>query len=114
MTLGIRLRKLREDRGLYIRQVADSLGVAVSTIAGYEKYDKNPNNKMLKKLADFYGVSVDYLLGQDNTINELEQDFPEGIQVLRRASKELTPKARAKMIKLMNAFLEEEDGEDEE
>ena len=109
MTLGKRLKNLRMERGLYQKHISDLLGIGISTISAYERNDKKPKQESLIKLADYYGVTVDYLLGQDKTIDNLEEEFPEGIQVLRRASKELTLKAKAKMIKLMKAFLEEDE-----
>ncbi|MCT4542819.1 MAG: helix-turn-helix domain-containing protein [Vallitalea sp.] len=108
MTLGERIKYLRNERGLYQRDLANVLDIAVTTISGYERDDRRPNPETLKQIADFFGVTVDYLLGEENSVDSLEQEFPEGIKVLRRATKELTPEARAKMVKLMKAFLEDE------
>lgn len=109
MTLGEKLKYLRNERGLYQRDVAHALDMAITTISGYERDDRRPNPETLKQLADYYGVTIDSLVGSsDNTIDALEEEFPEGIQVLRRATKELTPEARNKMVKLMKAFLENE------
>jgi transcriptional regulator with XRE-family HTH domain len=109
MTLGEKLKTLRHERGLYQRDVAESLGIAITTLSGYERNDRKPNPETLRQLSDFYGVTIDYLVaGAENNINDLEEQFPEGVKVLRRATKELTPQARAKMIKLMKAFLEDE------
>lgn len=109
MTLGEKLKNLRNERGLYQRDVARALDMAITTISGYERDDRRPNPETLKQLADYYGVTIDYLVSSsDNTVDALEEEFPEGIQVLRRATKELTPEARSKMVKLMKAFLESE------
>lgn len=109
MTLGDKLKNLRHERGLYQRDVAEDLDIAVTTLSGYERNDRKPNPETLRKLSDFYGVTIDYLVaGAENNVNDLEEQFPEGVKVLRRATKELTPQARAKMVKLMKAFLEDE------
>lgn len=109
MTLGEKLKTLRNERGLYQRDVAKALDIAVTTLSGYERNDRRPNPETLRQLSDFYGVTIDYLVaGAENTVNDLEEQFPEGVKVLRRATKELTPDARAKMVKLMKAFLEDE------
>lgn len=108
MTFGERLRELRESRGLRQSDIADAIGISSVMIVNYEKGVKSPQIEKLKLLADFFGVTVDYLLGNESSVNELEEEFPEGVQVLRRASKELTPEARKKMIQLMKAFLEED------
>ena len=60
-----RLRDLREDKDLNQTQVATVLGMSQT---GYSKYETGENDiptQVLLRLADFYGVSVDYLLGRD-------------------------------------------------
>ncbi|QUH29624.1 helix-turn-helix transcriptional regulator [Vallitalea guaymasensis] len=109
MTLGEKIKYLRNERGLYQRDLANALNIAVTTISGYERDDRRPNPETLKQIADFFGVTIDYLVGgKESSVDYLEEEFPEGIKVLRRATKELTPEARAKMVKLMKAFLEDE------
>ena len=59
-----RIRDLREDRDLNQTAVAKMLGMPQT---GYSKYETGENDvptDILIKLADFYGVSVDYLLGR--------------------------------------------------
>mgnify|MGYP004481386261 CR=1 FL=1 len=59
-----RLRDLREDRDLSQREVAKYLEMSQT---GYSKYETGENDiptGTLQKLADFYDVSVDYLLGR--------------------------------------------------
>ena len=106
MTLGENLKQLRIERGLLQSDISDLLSIGVSTISAYERDDKKPKHESLIKLSDYYGVTVDYLLGTESSVEELETEFPEGVKVLRRASKELTPEAKDTMIKLMKAFLE--------
>ena len=59
-----RIRDLREDRDLNQTAVAKMLGMSQT---GYSKYETGENDvptDILIKLANFYGVSVDYLLGR--------------------------------------------------
>ena len=61
-----KIRDLREDRDLNQTQVAEMLGMSQT---GYSKYETGENDvptDVLIKLADFYGVSIDFLLGQTN------------------------------------------------
>ena len=61
-----RLRDLREDRDLSQREVAKLLEMSQT---GYSKYETGENDSptsVLQRLADFYNVSVDYLLGRTN------------------------------------------------
>lgn len=64
-----RLSELRKQKGLKQGDLAASLGVAQSTLSGWEngKFEIDDKNKI--KLADFFGVSVDYLLGREVSAN---------------------------------------------
>lgn len=61
---GKRLRALREERGLYLQNVADYLGITRQAYMKYESGEtKNP--RQIEKLARFFNVTTDYLLGND-------------------------------------------------
>lgn len=64
-----RLSELRKQKGLKQGDLAASLGVAQSTLSGWEngKFEIDDKNKI--KLADFFGVSIDYLLGREVSAN---------------------------------------------
>ncbi len=59
-----RLRALRKERGLTLQQLAKHFGMSHSTLSKYETGSRKPDMEMLKKLSDFFGVSVDYLIGE--------------------------------------------------
>lgn len=58
-----KIRKAREETGLTQREVAKAINLPQSTIAKYETGKLEPSLETLGQLADFYGVSVDWLLG---------------------------------------------------
>ena len=60
----LRIRDLREDRDLKQKDLAQLLGVHQTTYSEYELGKLNIPVAALHKLADYYGVSVDYLLGR--------------------------------------------------
>ena len=62
-----RLRDLREDRDLTQKQIAELLKVHQTTYSDYELGQLNIPVSALHILADFYGISIDYLLGRTNT-----------------------------------------------
>ena len=62
----LRLRDLREDRDLKQKDLAELLQVHQTTYSDYELGKLNIPIAALHTLADFYGVSVDYLLGRTN------------------------------------------------
>jgi len=63
-TFGARLKKERESRDLSQQELANRLNLSQSSIAYYEKDKKQPPQNTLAKIADFFEVSVDYLLGR--------------------------------------------------
>lgn len=63
MDLGNKLKKARENKRLTQQQVADLLGVSNGAISGYERNYRDPDTETLKRLAELYDVSVDYLTG---------------------------------------------------
>ena len=64
------LKNLRMSKGVAQVQVADSLGIAKSTYSMYESGNREPNMEMLKKIARYFDVSLDYLL-ETTANNEL-------------------------------------------
>ena len=62
-----RLRELRMEKGLTMKQVGASMGLAESTISLYETGKRQPDYETLGRFADYFGVSVDYLLGREET-----------------------------------------------
>ena len=61
--LGERLRELREERGLTQRELAAELNLNPVTYLHYEKDQREPPLGVLADMAEYFGVSVDYLLG---------------------------------------------------
>ena len=66
MTYQRRLRDLREDHDKTQQQIADILGTAQTMYARYERGANELPLRHLLVLADYYGVSVDYLLGRSD------------------------------------------------
>lgn len=59
-----RLRALRKQRGFSQTEVGNQIGIAQALLSKYENGLRLPPTEALIKLADFYGVSVDYILGR--------------------------------------------------
>ena len=64
-----RIRDLREDRDLKQRQLAEFLNCSQQVYSNYELGQRDVPTDILIRLSDFYGVSVDYLLGLTNNPN---------------------------------------------
>ena len=65
--LGERLKELREDRGYTQKQLSEKLGINSVTYLHYEKDLREPPLSLLADMAVFFGVSVDYLLGLNDS-----------------------------------------------
>ncbi len=59
------LKRLRQSKNLYQKDVAAFLGIDRTTYVKYESGASEPDFKTIKKLADYFDVSVDYLLGRE-------------------------------------------------
>lgn len=66
MNMNLRIRDLREDRDLKQKQIAAYLMCDQSLYSKYERGERSLPLEYAEKLADYYGVSVDYLLGRTN------------------------------------------------
>ena len=51
--LGEKLRELRTELNLNMKQASEKLGISYTTYVGYEKNEREPNSEALIKLADF-------------------------------------------------------------
>lgn len=70
MKFSLKLKELREKKGVSQRDVAEALKISKGSIGMWESTDRIPNAKQLNLLADFFGVSVDELLGRDEITPE--------------------------------------------
>lgn len=61
-----RLKRVRIDRHMTQAQVAKKIGVTASMVSSYETDIRLPSYDVMIRIADLFGVSVDYLLGRDN------------------------------------------------
>lgn len=57
-----RMKELREERGISMKEAAQRLNMPYTTYVNYEKGMREPNSETLIKIADFYNTSIDYLL----------------------------------------------------
>ena len=64
MDMYQRIRDLREDKDLKQRQIAEFLNCSQQVYSNYELGQRDIPTEVLIKLANFYDVSIDYLLGQ--------------------------------------------------
>lgn len=74
MDIGIKLTKLREDLNLTRIIVAKDLNIKYTTYSKYETGERTPNNNTLVKISNYFNVATDYLLGNNNVLNNHIKD----------------------------------------
>ncbi|MDR1541519.1 MAG: helix-turn-helix domain-containing protein [Clostridiales bacterium] len=113
MLLGDLISELRQDRNMNQKDLANVLNVSVATISHYESEKSFPDVQMLVRIADFFGVSTDYLLGRTrirmdfNTfcmqVRMLDGSMTSADRVMQRFLK-LSDKSQLDVINLMDLF----------
>ncbi|MDH5106483.1 XRE family transcriptional regulator [Lentilactobacillus diolivorans] len=66
MNLGSRIKELRTEKRMTQAELGRVIGVTKVSISGYENNTRQPDNSILLKLAGYFNVSTDYLLGKSN------------------------------------------------
>lgn len=67
--LGTRLKELREEMNKTQKDIAKVFGITNFQLSRYESGQSNPDPDLIKKFAEYYDVSTDYLLGLTNLKN---------------------------------------------
>lgn len=71
--LGVRIADLRKKMKLSQYELADRLGFSRGKLANYEQGTREPDYETLQKIADFFDVSIDYILGRSVTYDPLDE-----------------------------------------
>ena len=66
MKLAERMKELRLEKSLRQEDAAKELGISMSAYCRYEYGQREPNASILWRMADFYGVTIDYLVGRSD------------------------------------------------
>ena len=77
--VATQLSDVRKKRQLTMKEVAEALDISLSAYQKYENGTRDVSTAMLSKIADFYGVTTDYLLGRStgepDTLDTLAAEF---------------------------------------
>ncbi len=82
--MGEILAELRKDKHLLQKDLADFLSISIGTVSNYETGAHEPDFETLCKLADFFQVSTDYLLGRTDLpydVKKLNEPIRDGITI---------------------------------
>jgi len=126
MAVKERLIEVRNEKGITQEELSNYLNVSRSTIAGYETGKRKPEYETLQKLANYFNVSLDYLLGSSNERSsadkiknaisddkELQETWEqisqrENLQLLFKQTKDLDDSTIKQIIRIIKAIEDEE------
>ena len=104
--IGNRLRDLRNSRGFTHDDVAKKIGVDRTTSVKWETGGSKPT-RYLKKLADLYDVSIDYIVNGHDNNNELPPDLFDFLRYekYRIGDREVRPEERVKIFSALSGII---------
>jgi len=68
ITFSETLKKLRNEKNISQKKLAEALFISQQAIAKWETDKASPNPEMITKIADYFNVSADYLLGKEDSL----------------------------------------------
>lgn len=109
--LGNRLKNLRKEKKLLQKELAIELNLSQETISLYESNKREPDYATLQKIADFFNVTTDYLLGRTDireslskSTNNLQDNISfEDLEMLKEIHK-LSPESQHEIKKLIELY----------
>lgn len=109
-TLGKKIREMRKNTHVTQKELAKKLKLAESTISMYERGERQPDYETLQKLANFFEVSTDYLLGRSNsTLQVVSNEVPleERVQKSMDLIMQQTPEEQERIYKVLKSMYDE-------
>ncbi|WIV11080.1 helix-turn-helix domain-containing protein [Proteiniborus sp. MB09-C3] len=106
MKFGQRLKCLRDKNKVTQDELAKHLGVGRPTIAGYETKGKQPSFEILEKMADFFSVSTDYLLGRTDIKQPIQNTSKDKLSSdeISEEIRNLSPESQEELKKLIELY----------
>lgn len=114
--VGEKLKNLRERKGLPMSAISSKLGISLGAYQKYENNTRDVSTKLLKELADFYGVTTDYLLGREPKADpylDLNLKKADEDEMLKKYMS-LPENVRAMLLKVMKELVGEGEDDDEQ
>lgn len=100
-----RIRELRRARDMTMKQLGFALGVAESTISQYETRKRQPDNETLLHMAEFFQVTVGYLLGAEPKEKSAIDTDDEFTKEFSRLMSQLSPEKKKIVVSQIKRML---------
>lgn len=99
-------KNLRLRENLSQQELADKLGISKSSISMYENGNREPDLETLEKIADFFNVDMDFLIGRkekerENIIYIHEPSYDDVEKLIARNGKRMSTEEKMKLIKML-------------
>ena len=69
------IKILRKEIGISQQALADAIGVSQQSVNKYENHNIEPDIETLKRIADYFKTSIDYIVGYSNLRNKIEVTY---------------------------------------
>lgn len=101
MSLGQKITKIRKEKKLSQVDVASYVGVSRDAISKYERDDIIPSVENANKIAKVLGVSLDYLVSEDDNLEVVDIDMLNRMKEIQRLSED----DKSTVVKIIDAFI---------
>ena len=105
MTVGDRIKSLRNEAGYTRVELAEKLGMPQTTLRNYENNAREPGHDFLIKIAKEFNVTTDYLLGLSEKTNATIENY-DGKYLINLLTNKLGRKPTVKEMKLLSAIFD--------
>lgn len=104
----MKLRELRQSHGMTLKQVAALIGVSEASVSMYERGINEPDIKTIRILADYFGVTIDELVGHDIQTDQRQIPDIDVRIALSNGDEPITPAQYAEVVRYAH-YLQEKD-----
>ena len=87
--LGDKIKSLRKERRITQNELANGIGLSRSSIGMIESNKNGASSEKLREIADFFGVTVDYLLSENDENNKIDIENVKNVELSKKAEKDI-------------------------
>jgi transcriptional regulator with XRE-family HTH domain len=95
---GERIRELRKEKNMSLKQLAEELDMPLTTLGNYEREERHPDFDTTAAIASYFGVTIDYLIGRSEKRTYDEHVFRNDSDDMQELLKNADPKVREKIV----------------
>lgn len=102
MSFGERLRQLRKNKNLTLRELEKEIDISFSALGKYERNEREPDFDTLEKIASYFGVMIDWLIGRTDIKTFDEYVFINDTRHIEEKLKEISPEKRKIIVNIFD------------